>query len=626
MFILLCLLLGAAMTFAVVREFSPQLKGWRLGIAYLWYTVMLNGVTLLVIRFGLHKTKYVQQIFGHPSMMKLINYVLFALGLMCVYLVIRYIGRKSKFGFVAEPRALSKKQISSYAVVSLFIAAGLFISVGAVWFLTTFGKITPEQLAFQLNSTTDGADTSVTDSLWNGPIVLLVIATMTGIRLLWGNWSLKAVKWHVSAKWVKGMILALLVSIVGAGLYYAAHELRVTSLYRSIWTSSEYVKDNYVDPDKTKLKFPEQKRNLVHIYLESYENSYLAKKDGGNMDTNLMPDLQKLSEEGVHFSDSTKFGGPEQTYGSSWSVAGMVNMSAGLPLKVSTQNAYGKEGSFLPGATNMGDILAAQGYNQTVMFGADADFGGLTTYYKTHGDHKIYDYSYARANGKIPTNYKEFWGFEDKKLYQYAQEELTELAAQPEPFSFVMENADTHFPNGYKEKGMAEPFDQQYANVIFHSQAEVTKFVRWIQSQPFYENTTIVLTGDHLSMDKKFFKDFDPSYHRTTFNLILNGTQEDTKMKTTNRQYASFDYFPTILSNMGVDIKGDRLRLGTDLSSKTPTLLERDGVDYFNREMERKSPFYETEFVSEEGHESHVMIPQVENFNNTYGHILPKKK
>ncbi|MHD0284855.1 sulfatase-like hydrolase/transferase [Weissella tructae] len=226
----------------------------------------------------------------------------------------------------------------------------------------------------------------------------------------------------------------------------------------------------------------------------------------------------------------------------------------------------------------------------------------------------------------MPTNYKEFWGFEDKKLYQYAQEELTELAAQPEPFSFVMENADTHFPNGYKEKGMAEPFDQQYANVIFHSQAEVTKFVRWIQSQPFYENTTIVLTGDHLSMDKKFFKDFDPSYHRTTFNLILNGTQEDTKMKTTNRQYASFDYFPTILSNMGVDIKGDRLGLGTDLSSKTPTLLERDGVDYFNREMERKSPFYETEFVSEEGHESHVMIPQVENFNNTYGHILPKKK
>ncbi|QVV91061.1 hypothetical protein [Weissella tructae] len=62
------------------------------------------------------------------------------------------------------------------------------------------------------------------------------------------------------------------------------------------------------------------------------------------------------------------------------------------------------------------------------------------------------------------------------------------------------------------------------------------------------------------------------------------------------------------------------------MSSKTPTLLERDGVDYFNREMERKSPFYETEFVSEEGHESHVMIPQVENFNNTYGHILPKKK
>lgn len=627
MFILLCLLLGAAMTYAVVREFSPELKGWRLAVAYVWYTVMLNGVTLLVVRYGLHKMKYVQQIFGQPTPMKLINYVLFALSLMCVYLVIRYIGRKSKVGFVAEPRQLSKKQMASYALVSVLVAIGFFISVGAVWFLSTFGKITPEQLAFQLNSTTDGADTSVTDSLWNGPIVLLVISTLAGLRLLWGNWSFKAIKWTASAKWVKAVIVTVLLSIVGGGLYYAATELRVVSLYHSAYTTSDYVKENYADPDKTKLAFPEQKRNLVHIYLESYENSYLAKEDGGYMDTNLMPDLQKLSAEGLHFSDTTKFGGPEQTYGASWSVAGMVNMSAGLPLKVSTKhNAYGKDGSFLPGVTTMGDLLAEQGYNQTVMFGADADFGGLTTYYKTHGNHKVYDYNYARANCKIPVDYKEFWGFEDKKLYEFAQEEITELASKPEPFSFVMENADTHFPDGYKEQGMAEPFDKQYANVIFHSQAEVTKFVRWIQSQPFYEDTTIVLTGDHLSMDKKFFKDFDPEYHRSTFNLILNGTQEDTTKNKTNRRYASFDYFPTILSNMGVKIDGDRLGLGTDLSSKTQTLLERDGVTKFNSELERMSPFYDTQFVSEEGNESRVMIPQVENFNNTYGHILPKKK
>ncbi|MCW0952540.1 sulfatase-like hydrolase/transferase [Weissella ceti] len=273
----------------------------------------------------------------------------------------------------------------------------------------------------------------------------------------------------------------------------------------------------------------------------------------------------------------------------------------------------------------MGDLLKDQGYNQMVMFGSDADFGGLTTYYKTHGNYDIFDVSYARANGKIPVDYEEFWGFEDKKLYQYAKEEITKLAAKPEPFNFVMENADTHFPNGYVEEGMAEPFDMQYANVIFHSQAEVTKFVRWIQKQPFYKDTTIVLTGDHLSMDKKFFRDFDPNYNRTTFNLILNGESEHKNPETHNRQYASFDYFPTILSNMGVKIEGDRLGLGTDLMSNEKTLLERDGLEYFDSELERRSPFYDKNLVSPEGHEDRVTISQVENFNKTYGHILPEK-
>ncbi|MEG2253838.1 MAG: LTA synthase family protein, partial [Vagococcus sp.] len=90
-----------------------------------------------------------------------------------------------------------------------------------------------------------------------------------------------------------------------------------------------------------------------------------------------MPDLQKLYDEGISFSDNDKMGGPEQTYGSSWSVASMVNMSMGLPLKVPMNgNSYGKSGYFLPGAVSIGDVLHDEGYNQTIMFGADADFGG----------------------------------------------------------------------------------------------------------------------------------------------------------------------------------------------------------------------------------------------------------
>ena len=95
---------------------------------------------------------------------------------------------------------------------------------------------------------------------------------------------------------------------------------------------------------------------------------------------NLMPELTELYKEGLSFSNTDKFGGPHTTYVFPGVVSGIHdNNGAGLPLNLIWDVFYGKAGSFLPGAITIGDILEAQGYNQTIMFGADADFGGLTT-------------------------------------------------------------------------------------------------------------------------------------------------------------------------------------------------------------------------------------------------------
>lgn len=311
--------------------------------------------------------------------------------------------------------------------------------------------------------------------------------------------------------------------------------------------------------------------------------------------------MLQLAKEGVTFSHNDSMGGPYQTYGSSWSVASMVNMGNGVPLKVAMGgNSYGKSGFFLPGIYGIGDLLADKGYEQTIMFGADADFGGLTTYFKSHGNFNIWDVKYARDKGYIPQDYNVWWGFEDDKLFEFAKEEITRLANTGKPFNFTMETADTHFPDGYLSKNAPTPHDLQYANVIAYSSSEAYKFIRWIQEQPFYEDTVIVVTGDHLSMDKKFFESFDPSYHRTVLNFILNSSVETTH--TTNRGYSPVDFFPTILASMGVEIEGERLGLGTNLFSEIPTLIERDGLELFDSELGKNSNFYNEEFVDEKGH------------------------
>ena len=48
---------------------------------------------------------------------------------------------------------------------------------------------------------------------------------------------------------------------------------------------------------------------------------------------------------------------------------------------------------------------------------------------------------------------------------------------------------------------------------------------------------------------------------------------------------------------MGVEIKGDRLGIGTNLFSGKETVFEKYGVDFVNRELEKKSQLYNEQIL-----------------------------
>lgn len=488
-------------------------------------------------------------------------------------------------------------------IATLFAALSAAAVSASIWSTQTFAGLTPDQMLINLNSDTGGTSEEVMITMFQGPVLSTVAVTVLFAIFAFSPRKITYTLGKKSKVVFSGLgrrITALVLSIVmlSGGVMFGVEKLSLQKLISAYTDSSTYIEDNFADPNTVNITFPEKKRNLIHIYLESMENSYFSKDLGGYMDTNLLPDLEKLSKEGYNFSDRPEgqFGGNGHSTGANWSIASMVNMASGMPMKVpADRNQYGTANNFLPGATTIGDILKEQGYNQTVMFGADANFGGLRYLFEEHGDYKIMDAQYARDNGLVPPDYHVWWGYEDDKLYEFAKDEITRLANEDKPFYFAMETADTHFPDGYLSENAETPFDKQYANVIFYSQAETTKFVRWIQSQPFYENTTIVINGDHLSMDQNFFKDFDPDYRRTCFNLVLNPSPNCTSAKAdrfNNREWATFDMFPTMLASIGVDIPGDRLGIGTNLFSETPTLFEHDGTDFVNTELEKRSNFY----------------------------------
>ena len=169
-------------------------------------------------------------------------------------------------------------------------------------------------------------------------------------------------------------------------------------------SESDFIEKEAVVVTPELLHFPEKKRNLVYIFLESMESTFSSKEEGGAMEQDRIPELTALAKEGVNFSSDEKLGGAAPSRGASWTTGAMVSQTCGYPLMISLtgKNYKNAKNAFMPGAGAIGDVLEKEGYAQEIMVGSDLTFGGRKMYFEQHGDYKGYDYPYAKEQGKFP--------------------------------------------------------------------------------------------------------------------------------------------------------------------------------------------------------------------------------
>ncbi|MEH7108131.1 LTA synthase family protein [Bacillus sp. JJ1764] len=374
--------------------------------------------------------------------------------------------------------------------------------------------------------------------------------------------------------------------------------LGIDEYVKGIKDSSYFIGNHYVSGTNVSITFPEKKRNLIILYMESMESSLIDKVNGGGWEYNVIPELENIAKQNVNFSNTSKIGGALPIYGTTWTVGGLVSTTSGLPLKIPVNgNEYTSSKNFLAGAYTLGDVLKKEGYNLEFMAGSDAEFGGRKNYYLKHGNYDIFDLNAAIKKGKMTESERVAWGFDDTHLFEYAKDEITSLANSDKPFSFSFLTVNTHFPDGYLESGAEKKFDTQYENVYAFSSKQVDEFVRWLQQQDFYQNTTLVLMGDHLSMQPgDYFKTHTyEGYQRTIYNAFVNPANRPVNEK--NRIFSSLDMYPTILGSIGVTIDGERLGLGTNLFSNRKTLEEEYGFEHVNEEVAKNSDFYNRQIL-----------------------------
>ena len=464
----------------------------------------------------------------------------------------------------------------------------------ARWFLSVYGQIGFDAVLFTLQSSLGGVEMELVLSfLFLGLLPALVLGCITNL-ILFSKTHFRFFRAR------SGVSIALSLVLSVTLLCSAAVAVELDEHIYDTLTDGYLFENHYVDPDTVEITFPEEKRNLVYIMLESMEISYLSKELGGALEHNLIPELYSIALENTNFSHNSSVGGFHETSGASWTIGSMVAQTAGIPLKTPEglddwQNGYGKDGVFLPGATSLTSILSDAGYYTTLMVGSDANFGGRKVYYTTHGADYVYDVYTARKDGIIPKDYFEWWGMEDLHLFEYAKQELEEISQQDQPFAFTMLTVDTHHIGGYQCVYCTDEYEETYDQSISCSSRQVLEFLEWMQAQPWWDSTTVVITGDHRSMDKGYFsRNVDEDYNRMIYNVIINAPIASDNTK--NRSYCAMDLFPTTLAALGCQIEGDRLGLGTNLYSDTPTLAEQMGFEQFNDALSQSSDFYATHF------------------------------
>ena len=492
------------------------------------------------------------------------------------------------------------------SVLSLILTVPVLFVVGFAallaftlrWALSFWADLTMDEIVYHLTTPLEGTGEDIMMRFYTLALLpaLAVLALVCVIIVVIRR---KREKWYGRAL---AVIFVLSLIVVGLSTGYAWNNLKIDEYLKNQSITSSFIEENYVDPNAVTLTFPKTKRNLIYIFLESFETTFTDKANGGGFDFNCIPEMTELAQKYEDFSGtSKKLNGGHVLPGTTFTMGGMFGQSSGLPLQVGLKaqvldnhgamNEMYTQEHFFPGITTLGDILEAEGYHNVLFIGSEAVFGGRKLYYTEHGNYEIDDFWYA-VNRNWLEGKENSWGYGDWRLFLQAKERLKELSAEDQPFNLTMLTLDTHFENGIRCKYCEIEYPgNSYADVYSCSSRQLSEFISWCQDQDWYENTTIILSGDHTTMDSDFCNGVDKEYPRKTFTCYINADVEP-EDAARERSFTTMDNFPTTLAAMGVKIEGDRLGLGTNLFSSQDTLYETYGKE-MDAELSRRSLFME---------------------------------
>ncbi|WP_261388049.1 phosphatidylglycerol--membrane-oligosaccharide glycerophosphotransferase [Candidatus Pantoea soli] len=295
-------------------------------------------------------------------------------------------------------------------------------------------------------------------------------------------------------------------------------------------------------------RIAQPKLNLVYIYGESLERTYF--------DTQAFPGLApELNQEKAQSMD---FSNTEQLPGTDYTIAGMVASQCGIPLFAPFDgNASASLSSFYPQTLCLGDILKNSGYENWFIQGADLRFAGKDTFLLSHGfnPENLYGSQELKSRVADPA-YRNNWGYYDDTVMDEVFKQYEALSRQQKRFALFTLTVDTHHPDGFisrscqrKSYSYAGKPNQSFSAVAC-SQEHVARLIARIKASPWFKNTVIVVSSDHLAMNNTAHPYLIKLPRRDLF-MIIRGDQPQAEVLDGRR--STLDNGATVLDLLGGD-------------------------------------------------------------------------
>lgn len=232
-----------------------------------------------------------------------------------------------------------------------------------------------------------------------------------------------------------------------------------------------------------------QRPDILFIVLESF-SATLVEDLGG--ETGVTPNLSRLAKEGILF---TNF------YANSFRTdRGLVSVLSGYPAQPNTSiMKYPAKSQSLP---SISKTLKGEGYDIEFLYGGDADFTNMRSYFVSAGFDRIVSDQDFPVKDRLSK-----WGANDAVGFDRLTALIKEQKQQP--FMKLFLTLSSHEPFDVPYKKYSDP----YVNSVAYTDSCLGVFVSELKKSPQWDNTLLVLLPDHAFRYPYTLSNFEPQRH-----------------------------------------------------------------------------------------------------------------